>query len=82
MNKLFIRFNKECQAPLDYEMKTAIRRAVSSALEYEGFGLDTEISFTLTDNEGIKELNSRHRGVDRHTDVLSFPKNNSSMALQ
>ena len=73
MGKLFIRFRKECNAPLDYELKSAVRRAIASALEYEGFALDTEISFTLTDNKGIKELNARYRGVDRHTDVLSFP---------
>ena len=28
---------------------------------------------TFTDNEGIRELNRMHRGIDRATDVLSFP---------
>ena len=27
----------------------------------------------FTDNEGIRELNRIHRGIDRATDVLSFP---------
>ncbi|RUS48486.1 rRNA maturation RNase YbeY [Cohnella sp. AR92] len=31
------------------------------------------VSLTLTDNEGIRELNREHRGLDKPTDVLSFP---------
>ena len=27
----------------------------------------------FTDNEGIRVLNAQHRGIDRATDVLSFP---------
>lgn len=32
-----------------------------------------EISVLLTDDEGIRELNRRFRGIDAPTDVLSFP---------
>ena len=31
------------------------------------------LTIVLTDNQGIRELNSHYRGQDRHTDVLSFP---------
>ena len=33
---------------------------------------DCELSITLTDDENIRALNKKFRGVDRATDVLSF----------
>ena len=72
MNSIFI---TNSQDKLDYTpiIRGVIRRAVNAALKYEGVGFDSEISVTLTDNEGIHELNRDYRGVDRPTDVLSFP---------
>ncbi|CAM4025842.1 rRNA maturation RNase YbeY [Cohnella lubricantis] len=31
------------------------------------------VTVTLTDDEGIRELNKEYRGLDKPTDVLSFP---------
>jgi probable rRNA maturation factor len=36
-------------------------------------GGDYAISLHLVGNETIRHLNTEHRGVDAHTDVLSFP---------
>ena len=56
-----------------YAQKILVRRAIEATLEYEGFDNDVEVSVTFTDNEGIRVLNKEHRGIDRPTDVLSFP---------
>ncbi len=37
---------------------------------------DGEIEFILTDNNEIQEINLTTRGIDRPTDVLSFPYEN------
>ena len=50
-----------------------IRRAVRAALTYEEFERDSEVSVTLVDNEQIHEMTLEARGLDRPTDVLSFP---------
>lgn len=52
-----------------------IKKAVRLALDAEGVDVPCEISVMLTDDEGIKSVNSEFRGIDRATDVLSFPLN-------
>ena len=47
--------------------------AIEATLDYEQYGNPCEVSVTFTDNEGIHKLNLQFRGVDRPTDVLSFP---------
>ena len=50
-----------------------IRKVIRTALAAEGVTLPCEISVLLTDDEGIHQTNLDMRGVDRPTDVLSFP---------
>ena len=51
-----------------------IKKAAAMALRAEGVE-KAIISVMLTDDEGIQRLNREFRGVDRATDVLSFPLN-------
>ncbi len=71
MNKIYIQNRQD--SPINAARRGLIRRAINAALKYEGFPYDAEISVTLTDNAAIHEMNKEHRGVDRPTDVLSFP---------
>ena len=65
--------NEQEKVPVTYGMKLLVRRAIEATLDFEQYGNDCEVSVTFTDNEHIHELNLRFRGVDRPTDVLSFP---------
>ena len=50
-----------------------IKRCITAVLEEEKVGVLCEINVLLTDNEGIRAINRDYRGIDRATDVLSFP---------
>lgn len=52
-----------------------VRKAAESALKAEGVAEDCILSVLLTDDEGIRRINREFRGLDRPTDVLSFPMN-------
>jgi probable rRNA maturation factor len=46
---------------------------VKTALRLEGRADDPEVSIALVDDNYIRDLNFRYRSIDRATDVLSFP---------
>ena len=74
MKDLFISFAKtNANISTDYNLKSVIRSAIAATLSEQGFPYDADVSVTLCDNEHIHDLNNRFRGVDRPTDVLSFP---------
>lgn len=52
-----------------------IKKSINKALDFEKIDKPCLISVMLTDDEGIHEINREFRGVDRATDVLSFPLN-------
>jgi probable rRNA maturation factor len=49
-----------------------LRRVAIEVLSQEGVKGETELSLIITDDEAIRELNHRFRGVDAPTDVLAF----------
>ena len=55
------------------ETAALVKKAAAAALKAEGIDEPCEIGVTLTDDEGIHVINRENRGVDRPTDVLSFP---------
>ena len=50
-----------------------IRKVIRTALAAEGVDFPCEVDVLFTDDEGIHAINLEQRGVDRPTDVLSFP---------
>ena len=54
-------------------LRALIRRAIRTALAAEGVDFPCEVDVRVTGDEGIHQVNREMRGVDRPTDVLSFP---------
>ena len=56
-----------------FDVKEIAEMVVDAALEHIGCPYEAEISLLITHDEEIHEMNREHRGIDRATDVLSFP---------
>lgn len=65
--------NEQDKEELTPEIEKAVRDVCEAVMEEEECGFDAQISVTLVDNEAIRQINSEYRGIDRATDVLSFP---------
>lgn len=65
--------NENEKINIDQVMEKKIEDALSTAFSILELGNDYEISITVVDKNEIKDLNRDYRGVDKVTDVLSFP---------
>lgn len=63
----------ETDTDLGLDIEKEANNIINFVLDYLKCPYETEINLTLTDNEGIRELNQRFRNLDKPTDVLSFP---------
>ena len=63
----------EGKEEFDFDIREIAELVVNAVLEHEKCPYETEISLLLTHNDEIHEMNLEHRGIDRATDVLSFP---------
>ena len=55
------------------EYADLLRQVIPAALDAQGVDVPCEVDVLFTDDEGIHQINLEQRGVDRPTDVLSFP---------
>ena len=58
---------------LDEGFMNKIEAVMKECLAYEGYSDDYEVSLSFVSNDEIRELNNNFRGIDKVTDVLSFP---------
>ncbi|MDR2044298.1 MAG: rRNA maturation RNase YbeY [Clostridium sp.] len=56
-----------------FPVEETVRSVALETLEQEGCPYEAQVNVLLVDDGRIREWNRRYRGIDRETDVLSFP---------
>lgn len=70
-----IRIENEYEGTMPDNYEEIINQVVEEACDYVECPYETAVDVLLTDNKAIHEINLDQRGIDRPTDVLSFPMN-------
>lgn len=65
--------DEDIKGTMDPELTDLLQSAADKALETEGVTRSCAVTVRLCGDEAIHQINKAFRGVDRSTDVLSFP---------
>ena len=65
--------NRQNKIEISEGLENNIKKMIDFTLREEKLIIDYEVSVIFVDNNQIKKLNNQFRGIDRVTDVLSFP---------
>lgn len=63
----------ETEKVFPFSGEDTVRLVCEAVLAEEACPYEVQVNVLLTDNRGIHEMNREARGIDRPTDVLSFP---------
>lgn len=68
-----IDFSNEQEQTFDFDFLGVAEDVMETVLDQENCPYEAQISLVLTDDDTIHSTNREFRGIDRPTDVLSFP---------
>ena len=74
-------YEEEGKLKLSLPCEELARTVIEAALDDVGCPYEAEVNLLLTMNEQIHEMNLEFRGIDRATDVLSFPMVDYELSL-
>ena len=63
----------EASKPLEIDCEKIALSVADKALDLEGCPYEAQVNLIITDDPEIQRVNQEFRGIDRSTDVLSFP---------
>ncbi len=73
MKNVKINMTFECFTLRQISVSRIITQCVEAVMREEGIFVPVEINVMITDDKGIHAVNQASRGIDKPTDVLSFP---------
>lgn len=59
-----------------FSAEEVVKAVALEVLDEEGCPFEVQLNVLITDNSGIREYNGKFRGIEKETDVLSFPNLN------
>lgn len=73
MGELKVNISFDCFSVYKYQASALIKRCIAAVLAEEGIDVPCEINVLITNDKGIRAINTASRQIDKATDVLSFP---------
>lgn len=68
-------FDNEVEIKLNIDINSLLEKCTLAVLDYAECPYECEVNLLLVDNDIIQEINNDTRGINKPTDVLSFPNN-------
>ena len=68
-----LNLTEECRCDFEFDCHEVAFQVMNAILDKENCPYEATVDLTLTDDRAIHEINLQQRGIDRATDVLSFP---------
>lgn len=68
-----IEVENETGVSFSFDYEEVAKDVINAAIDLEKFPYEAEVHLLLVDNASIQEINREQRGMDKPTDVLSFP---------
>ena len=65
--------NRQNKIEVSDEFTKKLENIIIETLKEEEVNVSCEVSLVFVDSDEIREINNENRGIDRATDVLSFP---------
>ncbi len=70
-----LNYEEEVIPDLGFDPESQALLVIEAVLEHLNCPYEAEVNLLMTGEEEIREMNNQFRGIDRSTDVLSFPMN-------
>lgn len=71
--KMTYHIEYEASKALNFDYEELLKRVIDACMDYEDCPYESEVSIVFTDDSRIQDINKEFRGIDKTTDVLSFP---------
>lgn len=68
-----LNFENESTHHFSFDLEEVAGAVIEAALDIVKCPYETEVSLLVTNKDTVHEMNRTYRGIDRETDVLSFP---------